>query len=97
MNLFGQMWGSDYWGSSMWGPGFGPFGFAMFGFFMLALAVWSIYWKYHAIWYAVKHDDKWWFLAFLVINTFGILEIIYLYVITKKTPSHDDKNLPMVP
>jgi len=82
----------DVWGYS--GMGWG--GLFVFSFLVL-LVVWTLYWKYHALWYAAKHDEKWWFIALLVINTAGILEIIYLCVITKKTPSHDDKNLPMVP
>lgn len=83
-----------------WGnAGFGLFGGMMFGGFMLLLVIWTLYWKYHALWYAAKHDHKWWFIALLVINTAGILEILYLYVFSKKmeTPSHDEKNVPMVP
>ena len=85
----------------MWGPfgaGFG--GGLIFAPLMLLLVVWTVYWKYHAIWYAVKHDHKWWFLALLVVNTLGILEILYLYVFSKKmgmSSGHDEKNVPMVP
>lgn len=67
--------------------GFGgmpAFGFGA-GIVITILLVWTLYWKYHAIWHAVKHDRKWWFLALLVINTLGILEILYLYVFSKKS------------
>jgi hypothetical protein len=46
----------------------------------VALLVWSIVWKGLALWRAAHKEQKYWFLAFLVINTAGILEILYLYV-----------------
>ncbi len=41
---------------------------------------WSIAWKGMALWKSAHKDQKWWFIAFLVINTAGILEILYIYV-----------------
>lgn len=81
------------------GAGFNILGGMMFGGFMLLLVAWTLYWKYQSLWYAAKHDHKWWFIALLIINTAGILEILYLYVFSKKmeTPSgHDEHNVPMV-
>lgn len=49
---------------------------------LLALA-WSLFWKGFALWYAAKRDEKWWFIAFLIINTLGILEIAYILFIAK--------------
>ncbi len=72
---------------------------AVFTPIVLALLVWTLYWKYRALWYAAKHDDKWWFIALMIINTLGILEIVYLYVINKQSgePSgHDENSVPMV-
>lgn len=80
-----------------WHTGFGVVGGMAFGIFMLLLVIWTLYWKYHALWYAAKHDHKWWFIALMVINTAGILEILYLYVFSKKMPPHDEKNVPMIP
>lgn len=60
--------------------GFGPFA-SFGGFFILAL-IWSVLWKGLALWRSAKRDDMWWFIAFLFLNTLGILEIIYLFVIT---------------
>jgi hypothetical protein len=48
----------------------------------VALFAWSIVWKGLALWRAAHKEQKWWFMAFLIINTLGILEIIYLYVIS---------------
>ena len=81
--------------------GWSPFGFGLAGLilapFLLLLVVWTLYWKYQALWYAAKHDHKWWFIGLLLINTLGILEIAYLYYFSKKTPRHDEKNVPMIP
>ena len=87
----------DYGGMNNWSSGIGIFGGMMFGGFMLILVVWTLYWKYQSLWYAAKHDHKWWFIALLVINTAGILEILYLYVFSKNMPGHDEKSVPMVP
>lgn len=50
----------------------------------LILLVWSLAWKGVALWKAARRGEKDWFIALLVINTIGILEILYLYVFSKK-------------
>ena len=45
---------------------------------MLVIALWTIVLKGYSLWYAARGGQKWWFVALLVVNTFGILEIIYL-------------------
>lgn len=52
---------------------------------LLLLIIWSIVWKGMALWRAARLGSSAWFVILLIINTFGILEIIYLYVITKPT------------
>lgn len=54
--------------------------FVMSFFFIIVL--WSLAWKGLALWRAAKRGDMWWFIAFLLINTAGILEIVYLFAIT---------------
>jgi hypothetical protein len=41
-------------------------------------------WKGFALWIAVKNNQGKWFLALLILNTFGILEIIYIFFVAKK-------------
>jgi methionyl-tRNA synthetase len=48
------------------------------------IMIWSLVWKGMALWRAAKNDSKNWFIALLLINTMGILEILYLYVWGKK-------------
>lgn len=55
--------------------------FGQVGF--LLLFAWSIVWKGLALWKSSHHNQKWWFVAFLLINTLGILEILYIYVFAK--------------
>ena len=47
------------------------------GIFFL-VAVWSLTWKGVALWYAARNHQKNWFIALIILNTLGILEIIYL-------------------
>ena len=65
-------------------PALSLFGVAMGGIMLFAIIVWSIIWKGLALWRAGRNGDKKWFVALLVINTLGILEILYLYVFSKR-------------
>lgn len=68
-----------------YGPGFGDsvfgMGFPVVGSLLVVAILWSLLWKGLALWKSAKRGDTWWFVAFLVLNTFGILEIFYLFVI----------------
>jgi hypothetical protein len=48
-------------------------------FFLL----WSLAWGGLALWHAAKRNEKWWFIAFLLIHTAGILEIVYLVFVVR--------------
>ena len=50
---------------------------------LLPLVLWSIFWKGLALWHSGRRGEPWWFVVFLVVNTIGILEIIYLFLIVK--------------
>jgi hypothetical protein len=60
-----------------YGYGMGLGGFA--GPLLVILMAWSLLWKGLALWRAANRGDTWWFIAFLFLNTLGILEIIYLF------------------
>ena len=79
---------NNYWGSfsGQWAMPLGMNGFAGVGALILFLIVaWSIYWKGMALWKAARRGEKAWFVALLVINTLGILEILYIYVFSEKS------------
>jgi len=54
-----------------------------FGAMLLPLVIWSLAWKGWALWKAAKNDSVPWFIALLLINTAGILEILYIFVFDK--------------
>lgn len=43
------------------------------------LAAWDLVWRGLALWRASRLKNRNWFIALLVINSVGILPIIYLY------------------
>jgi len=51
---------------------------------ILAMALWTIPWKGAALWKSARQNEKWWFIALLLINTVGLLEILYIFVFSKK-------------
>ncbi len=66
-------------------PSFGGSWFAGVGGALLVLVIiWSIVWKGLALWRAAHEESKLWFIIMLIVNTLGILEILYLYVFSKK-------------
>lgn len=52
---------------------------------LIALALWSLPWKAWAMWLSARRGDFWWFLAFLLVSTIGILEIVYIFFIAKES------------
>lgn len=61
-------------------PFYSSFGPMFLGFapLFVILAIWSIAIKGYALWHAARNGQKEWFIALLVINTVGILELVYL-------------------
>ena len=51
--------------------------------FFLVLA-WTLPWKGVALWRAAHRNDMWWFIALLVLNTIGVLEILYIFIFSKR-------------
>ena len=54
---------------------------------ILVLALWVLPWKGYALWTASRNRNKVWFIVLLVINTFAILDIFYIFYIAKKKPN----------
>ena len=51
---------------------------------LIALAiVWTLVWKGFALWRSAELRQRYWFIAILLVNTLGILEIIYLFLVAK--------------
>ena len=83
-------------GGSYGSWGFGPGAFIGLSILGVILAVWfiiSIALKGYALWTAAKRGEKWWFIALLIINTMGILELVYLIVFAKVSWGSNDRNV----
>ena len=49
----------------------------------ILLVLWSLFWKGLALWHSGRRGQPWWFVILLILNTAGILEIIYLFAVAK--------------
>ena len=53
--------------------------------FLISLAVvWSMAWKGVALWRAGRNGHLAWFIALFIVNTLGILPIIYIFSFSRK-------------
>lgn len=72
----------------------------VFWIFLILFIVFTIFLKGIALWKAAQNNHKKWFVVFFLINTAGILELLYIYIFSKKkniikknnTPEEGEKN-----
>ena len=57
---------------------------------ILLLMAWTLPWKGVALWRAASNRNRWWFMALFLLNTLAILEIIYIFVFSKR--NHPDQD-----
>lgn len=50
----------------------------------IIIIIWSLAWKCYSAWIAAGRREKKWFVALIVFNTVGILDMIYIFFIAKK-------------
>jgi hypothetical protein len=63
---------------------------------LIVVLCWTIIWKGIAFWYSARNHQRIWFIVFLIVNTLGILEILYILfwrknknsVVTTTTTTH---------
>jgi len=53
---------------------------------LIIVVVWSLFWKGLALWSAAKRNDKSWFVVLLILNTVGLVEIVYLATRKERSP-----------
>jgi len=56
----------------------------LYSFLFFLLMIWSLCWKGVSLWKSAKNGQRNWFIALLVMNTAGILEIVYIFYFQKK-------------
>jgi len=52
---------------------------------LIPLIIWEAIWKGIALWKSGRNNQLKWFIAIFILNTVGILPIIYLKFFQKKT------------
>ncbi len=50
---------------------------------LAVILIWSLIWKGIALWISARKTHKIWFVVLLIINTVGVLEILYIFVFSK--------------
>ena len=51
---------------------------------VLFISLWTVAWKGWALWRAARRNDTGWFVAILILNTLGLLDIIYIFLISRR-------------
>jgi hypothetical protein len=59
---------------------------------LLLAILWTATWKGFALWKSAQRKEKWWFVALFVLNTLGLLEILYIFVFSEMKPKEGEKN-----
>lgn len=47
---------------------------------LLLLVAWDLAWRGIALWTAAHRKEKGWFIALLVVNSIGVLPVLYLWL-----------------
>lgn len=50
---------------------------------LIVLALWEMAWKCVALWKSARLRQPIWFVVLLVVNTIGILPILYIFIFSK--------------
>lgn len=51
---------------------------------VLIIIAWSLPWKAISLWKAARLSDKTWFIVLLLVNTLAIIEILYIFIFSKR-------------
>jgi len=51
---------------------------------LIVVIAWTLIWKGLALWRAARSGAKIWFVVLLLVNTVGILDLLYYFYIHKK-------------
>ena len=50
---------------------------------LMLLLTWSYVWKLLALWKSARKNSPVWFILLAIVNTMGILEILYIFVFSE--------------
>ena len=57
----------------------------------VAIIIWSVVWKLLAFWKSARKNHVVWFIIFAIVNTVGILEILYIYIFSESNKNKSSK------
>ncbi len=60
-----------------------PYDFGLPIWAVILLTIWIFVWKGLALWKSAQLKHKVWFVLLLIINTFAIFEILYIFLFSK--------------
>lgn len=47
-------------------------------YILVIVGIWDVIWKGLALWQAAQHKQRNWFIAIIIVNSVGILPMVYL-------------------
>jgi len=59
--------------------------------FATIATLWTLPWKGVSLWMAAKNRSKGWFIALLILNSLAILDILYIFVFSKRKGQNGEK------
>jgi len=49
----------------------------------IPIMIWDLVWRLLALWHSARQNQKVWFVALMVVNSVGILPLVYLIFVSK--------------
>ncbi|MBN1376846.1 hypothetical protein JW949_00775 [Candidatus Woesearchaeota archaeon] len=59
---------------------------------LIFVMIWSGVWKAIALWKSARNSHLAWFIVLLLVNTVGLLEILYIYIFSKNNKKGKKKS-----
>jgi len=63
-----------------------------YSWIIVLISLWTLPWKGWALWKSARKKERVWFVALLVLNTLGILEILYIFFFSKQQSAIKQSN-----
>jgi len=64
-----------------------------YGTLFFCFMIWSFVWKGFALWKSAHNNQRNWFIIILILNSFGILEIIYIFYFQANKGNKNETNI----
>jgi len=52
-------------------------------YLLFVIVVWTLVWKAFSLWKSARKNQPVWFIVLLLVNTLGILEMLYIYIFSE--------------